>query len=79
MAWMMTLAGEPQTILDPFAGSGTTGVACIRTGRRSIQIELSPKYCDIIVRRMEAELAQPNLPGLEPERIEQQQTIFPTE
>lgn len=59
------------TILDPFAGSGTTGVAAIRTGRRSIMIELEPAYCDIIVRRMEAELAQPYLPTLDPQRDEQ--------
>lgn len=42
-----------QTILDPFAGSGTTAVACIRTGRRSISIEKEEKYCAIAKRRME--------------------------
>ncbi len=34
-------------ILDPFAGSGTTGVACVQTGRRFIGIELAPGYADI--------------------------------
>jgi site-specific DNA-methyltransferase (adenine-specific) len=39
------------TILDPFGGSGTTMVACEKTGRRARVIELLPKYCDVIVRR----------------------------
>jgi DNA modification methylase len=52
-------------------GSGTTGVACIRLGRKFIGIEMEPKYCDIAVRRLELELSQPRLPGLEPEKVEQ--------
>lgn len=44
------------TCLDPFMGSGTTGVACIRTGRRFIGIEIEPKYFAIAVKRIEAEL-----------------------
>lgn len=42
-------------------GSGSTAIACIRTGRRFIGIESSREYCAIAVRRMEAELAQPML------------------
>lgn len=42
-----------ETVLDPFAGSGTTGVACVNTGRRFIGIEKEPKYFDIAVHRME--------------------------
>ncbi len=34
-------------ILDPFCGSGTTGVACVQTGRRFIGIEIDPSYADI--------------------------------
>ena len=34
-------------ILDPFCGSGTTGVACVQTGRRFIGIEIDPGYADI--------------------------------
>lgn len=40
------------TVLDPFMGSGTTGVACIRTGRRFIGIEKEPKYFKIAVKRI---------------------------
>jgi DNA modification methylase len=39
-------------ILDAFAGSGTTLVAAERTGRRGYAIELDPRYCDVIVRRL---------------------------
>ncbi len=39
------------TILDPFGGSGTTIIACEKTGRQARVIELDPKYCDVIVRR----------------------------
>lgn len=57
-AWMQWLvrkasAYKGDIILDPFAGSGTTAIACIRTGRRSISIEKEPKYCEIAKRRIE--------------------------
>jgi DNA modification methylase len=42
------------TILDPFAGSGTTIIACEKAGRQARVIEIDPKYCDVIVRRWEA-------------------------
>jgi DNA modification methylase len=41
------------TILDPFMGSGTTGVACVKTGRKFIGIELDRGYFDIAVKRIE--------------------------
>ena len=51
-------------------------LACVRTGRRSIGIEISQEYCDIAVRRMERELSQPRLPGMEPEKMAKQETMF---
>jgi site-specific DNA-methyltransferase (adenine-specific)/modification methylase len=48
-------------ILDPFMGSGTTGVACTQLGRRFIGIEIEPKYFDIACRRIEAAWRQPRL------------------
>ena len=39
------------TVLDPFGGSGTTLIACEKSGRQARLIELDPKYCDVIVRR----------------------------
>ena len=38
-------------MLDPFGGSGTTMIACEKSGRQARLIELEPKYCDVIVRR----------------------------
>jgi DNA modification methylase len=49
------------TILDPFMGSGTTGVACARLGRRFIGIEIEPRYFDIACRRIEQAYRQPDL------------------
>jgi len=42
------------TILDPFAGSGTMVIACEKTGRQAGVIELDPVYCHVIVKRWEA-------------------------
>jgi DNA modification methylase len=39
------------TVLDPFGGSGTTLIACEKSGRQARVIELDPKYCDVIVTR----------------------------
>jgi site-specific DNA-methyltransferase (adenine-specific)/modification methylase len=53
MQWCIEQAGMPETILDPFMGSGTTGVAAMRLGRTFIGIEREPKYFDIACRRIE--------------------------
>jgi site-specific DNA-methyltransferase (adenine-specific) len=42
------------TVLDPFMGSGTTGVACVNTGRNFIGIELDPTYFEIAKQRIES-------------------------
>jgi DNA modification methylase len=48
-------------------GSGTTGVACVRTGRKFIGIELEPKYFEIAKRRIQDELRKVDF--LEPQRV----------
>lgn len=62
MEWLInryTSAGD--TILDPFMGSGTTGVACVKTGRNFIGIEIDPDYFAIAKRRIEIAEMQPRL------------------
>ena len=41
-------------VLDPFGGSGSTLIACEKTGRQARLVELDPKYCDVIVQRWQA-------------------------
>lgn len=48
-------------ILDPFMGSGTTGVACVQLGRRFTGVEICQEYFDIACQRMHAAMAQPDL------------------
>jgi DNA modification methylase len=61
MAWCIERLGKPETILDPFMGSGTTGVASIQLGRKFIGIEREPKYFDIACRRIEQAVSQGQL------------------
>lgn len=49
------------TVLDPFMGSGTTGVAAIRSGRKFIGCEIDPKYFDIACHRIESALVQADM------------------
>ena len=52
---------DADTILDPFMGSGTTGVACVQTGRNFIGIEIDPTYFAIAERRIAEAQMQPRL------------------
>ena len=54
-------SNEGDVVLDPFMGSGTTPVACIRTGRHYIGIDTDAGYCEIAERRIAEEYAQPEL------------------
>ena len=55
--WLVERASRPdETILDPFAGSGTTGRACKDLGRRCIMVEIEQKYCEITARRLDQEV-----------------------
>ncbi len=54
MRWCISHLPEPNnSILDPFMGSGTTGVAAVQMGRKFIGIEREPKYFDIACKRIE--------------------------
>ncbi|MDF2434744.1 MAG: hypothetical protein JWP44_4375 [Mucilaginibacter sp.] len=53
MAWCLSFVPSAQSVLDPFLGSGTTGVAAIQAGRTFIGIEREPKYFEIACRRIE--------------------------
>jgi len=59
MQWCLGFLPDSRTILDPFMGSGTTGVACIREGRKFIGMEIDEGYFDIACRRIEAETRAP--------------------
>lgn len=66
MSELVRLFTDPgETILDPFAGSGTTGLAARMEGRRAILIEREERYCEVAARRLEhmprGTVAQPSL------------------
>ncbi len=61
MQWCLGFLPASQTILDPFMGSGTTGVACAKTGRRFIGIEIDEGYFDIACERIRKAYSQPDM------------------
>lgn len=62
MRWALTqLPADAKTIIDPFMGSGTTGVACVNLGRSFIGIEREAKYFEAACRRIEEAYRQPRL------------------
>lgn len=60
MAWAMEKSKVPigATVLDPYMGSGSTGIACLRTGRHFIGIEKDPDYFKAACARLESECNQ---------------------
>lgn len=54
-------SNQGDTVLDPFMGSASTGVACVKLGRKFIGIELDQKYFDLSCRRIEEAYKQPDL------------------
>jgi site-specific DNA-methyltransferase (adenine-specific) len=59
--WILLFTDEGETVLDPFMGSGTTGVACLTLGRRFIGVEKREEYFDIACRRIDDAQKQGNL------------------
>jgi site-specific DNA-methyltransferase (adenine-specific) len=58
--WVTKFTDEGETVLDPFMGSGTTGVASMKLGRKFIGIEKRADYFDLACRRIEAVHRQRN-------------------
>lgn len=61
ISWCLTHIPQAKTVLDPFAGSGTTGVACVKAGRTFVGIERDPTYFDIACRRIQKAVDQPDM------------------
>jgi site-specific DNA-methyltransferase (adenine-specific) len=61
MRWCLDFFPTAQIILDPFMGSGTTGIAAVKLGRKFIGIEIELKYFDIACRRIADALARPDM------------------
>jgi site-specific DNA-methyltransferase (adenine-specific) len=61
MEWCIGFLPNAKTILDPFMGSGTTGVACVKIGRKFIGIELDEDYFEIACKRIQDAVNQPDL------------------
>jgi site-specific DNA-methyltransferase (adenine-specific) len=61
ISWCIAQAEFPETILDPFLGSGTTAVAAKKLGRHFLGFEISEEYCRIARERIAIVEAQPNL------------------
>ena len=74
MKWVIDLCPKADTILDPFMGSGTTGVAAIQMGRKFIGIEREPKYFEIACKRIEQAASQAQL--FEPEAPQLKQAVL---
>jgi DNA modification methylase len=62
MNWMVEKASlRGHVIIDPFMGSGTTGVAAVKLGRKFIGIEISEKYFDIACKRIQDAVDRPDM------------------
>jgi site-specific DNA-methyltransferase (adenine-specific) len=63
------------SILDPFMGSGTTGIACLNQGKRFVGIEIDPKYFDVACTRIERAHKQPRMFVTPPAKPVQEQML----
>jgi site-specific DNA-methyltransferase (adenine-specific)/modification methylase len=76
MKWVINLCPKADTILDPFMGSGTTGVAAVQMGRKFIGIEREKKYFDIACERIANAYAQPSLIETTPQPKPEQSSLL---
>ncbi len=62
MSWCLDqIKPKPKSVIDPFLGSGTTAISCVRRGIPFVGIEIDPGYFDIACRRIAAALKEPDL------------------
>jgi site-specific DNA-methyltransferase (adenine-specific) len=58
MQWCISQAGDPGVILDPYMGSGSTGVAAIRSGKRFVGVEIDRRFFDMACDRVRREIGK---------------------
>jgi site-specific DNA-methyltransferase (adenine-specific) len=61
MEWCLQKVPEARTILDPYMGSGTTGVACAQMGLGFVGVEIDPPHFDTACRRVEEAVRSPRM------------------
>ena len=71
MEWSLGFIPKARTILDPYMGSGSTGVACVQQGRAFVGIEIDPVYYAAACRRIEEAYKQPRLFAEPPAKVVQ--------
>lgn len=78
MVWIMRESKVPVDALvcDPYMGSGTTGIACIRTGRKFIGIERDPVHFKTAVERIKRELDNPVFDFAKPKPVDTTSLLF---
>ena len=75
ISWCLAQVSDASTVLDPFMGSGTTGVACAQLGKAFTGIERERKYFDIACERIERAQAQGRMFAAEPAPVPEQQGL----
>jgi site-specific DNA-methyltransferase (adenine-specific) len=76
MRWCLSFIDDSLVICDPFMGSGTTGVACVKMGRKFIGIEREPEYFEIACKRIREAYAQPDMFIEKPKEMKQDVLSF---
>ena len=76
MRWCIEQAGNPASVLDPYMGSGSTGVAAMQMGVRFVGVEAERRYFDIACERIARAQAQGSLLPPEPAQVPQQEALL---
>lgn len=76
MKWCIDEAGNPRTILDPFMGSGSTGVAAMQMCKEFVGIEIQERYFDIACTRIENAQRQSTMFGDSYDQVEREQAVL---